>query len=167
MYACIFTFAFVYLSIYLSIHSYLRICFSIYSSISLYIPLFISISTSVQHLLPAIIHVATPIYPYMSIYPAKYPPACQLFYPLYIITFIATPPAMPIWWASASQVRGEGKRRGGCSSVVEHSTADREVPGSIPGAPSFYLQMLGSRIVIFNLALGNQSGALWLLLWYV
>ena len=26
------------------------------------------------------------------------------------------------------------------SSVVEHSTADREVPGSIPGAPSFFLQ---------------------------
>ena len=26
--------------------------------------------------------------------------------------------------------------RGGYSSVVEHSTADREVPGSNPGAPS-------------------------------
>ena len=26
------------------------------------------------------------------------------------------------------------------SSVVEHSTADREVPGSIPGAPSFSLR---------------------------
>ena len=26
----------------------------------------------------------------------------------------------------------------GYSSVVEHSTADREVPGSIPGAPSFF-----------------------------
>ncbi len=27
---------------------------------------------------------------------------------------------------------------GGYSSVVEHSTADREVPGSIPGAPSSF-----------------------------
>ena len=26
----------------------------------------------------------------------------------------------------------------GCSSVVEHSTADREVPGSNPGAPLGY-----------------------------
>ena len=26
-------------------------------------------------------------------------------------------------------------RHRGCSSVVEHSTADREVPGSNPGAP--------------------------------
>ena len=31
------------------------------------------------------------------------------------------------------------------SSVVEHSTADREVPGSIPGAPSF-----SSRPAIFE-----------------
>ena len=28
--------------------------------------------------------------------------------------------------------------RRGCSSVVEHSTADREVPGSNPGAPLGY-----------------------------
>ena len=29
--------------------------------------------------------------------------------------------------------------RRGYSSVVEHSTADREVPGSNPGVPSFLL----------------------------
>ena len=27
----------------------------------------------------------------------------------------------------------------GYSSVVEHSTADREVPGSNPGVPSFFV----------------------------
>ena len=34
---------------------------------------------------------------------------------------------------------GVGSARRGYSSVVEHSTADREVPGSIPGAPSLAL----------------------------
>ena len=34
---------------------------------------------------------------------------------------------------------GVGSARRGYSSVVEHSTADREVPVSIPGAPSLAL----------------------------
>ena len=32
--------------------------------------------------------------------------------------------------------------RRGYSSVVEHSTADREVPGSIPGAPCLCVMLL-------------------------
>ena len=35
-----------------------------------------------------------------------------------------------------SNFPGAHKSRRGYSSVVEHSTADREVPGSNPGAPS-------------------------------
>ena len=31
-----------------------------------------------------------------------------------------------------------GSKRRGYSSVVEHSTADREVPGSNPGVPYFF-----------------------------
>ena len=34
----------------------------------------------------------------------------------------------------------------GYSSVVEHSTADREVPGSNPGVPSNFLQLLTTRL---------------------
>ena len=37
----------------------------------------------------------------------------------------------------------------GYSSVVEHSTADREVPGSIPGAPLNFLFFLFLSMIIF------------------
>ena len=52
-----------------------------------------------------------------------------------------------------------GSVRRGYSSGVEHSTADREVPGSIPGVPYFWLfsltvlrstQHLEAPIVRFN-----------------
>ena len=40
----------------------------------------------------------------------------------------------------------------GYSSVVEHSTADREVPGSNPGVPFYFLHM--QVIIILQIAKG-------------
>ena len=48
----------------------------------------------------------------------------------------------------------------GYSSVVEHSTADREVPGSNPGAPSFFFSILFITVMIFFLSTGILS-SLW------
>ena len=40
---------------------------------------------------------------------------------------------------------------GGYSSVVEHSTADREVPGSNPGVPCVFIAYISDDSKSFNL----------------
>ncbi len=45
-------------------------------------------------------------------------------------------------WSSSTRDSGRGYCVRGYSSVVEHSTADREVPGSNPGAPYFFFSLI-------------------------